>query len=147
MYLNNLQTFIFATILSFLLIFVACSKNQKVALYSQNTENIKPGEKISFGEGDDLVEVYFESLNDSRCPTNVDCVRAGDAVVNLILEDSKQNKYNTTLTLGEHSDFKPDTVEVNINKKALKIILENILPYPEAGKETEKSATFHFYSL
>src|SRR5690606_26231971 len=148
-YLNNLQTFIFATVLSLFLMFVACSKNNRTVILTNSgkTEMLKPGDVISFGEEHDLIKIRFESLNDSRCPTNVNCVRAGDAIANLTIEDIDQQKQNLTLTIGESSDFKADTIDISIKEKPYRIILENVLPYPESDKQVDKIATFHFYSL
>jgi|GEM_PF-5311271 len=149
MYLNNIQTFIFAAILTLFLMFVACSKANRTVILTNSgkTEMLKPGDEISFGEENDLIKIGFESLNDSRCRTNVNCVRAGDAIANLTIEAVDQEKQNLTLTIGESSNFKADTVEVSIREKPYRIILENVLPYPELDKQVDKTATFHFYSL
>lgn len=149
MYLNNLQTFIFAAVLSLFLMFVACSKTNRTVILTNSgkTEMLKPGDEISFGEENDLIKIRFESLNDSRCPTNTNCVRAGDAVANLTIEDIDQQKQNLTLFIGENSDFKADTIDINIREKPYRVILENVLPYPELDKQVDKIATFHFYSL
>lgn len=150
MYLNNLQTIIFAIILSVFIMFVACSKKAKNDIIStqvKHTKKFNLGEEQSFGSENDFFKVKFESLNDSRCPINARCVRAGDAIVNLSYEDALSNKYNATLKIGESSDFNPDTIQLKINKEVYRVVLESVLPHPEIGKDTIKTATFHFYKL
>ena len=149
MYLNNLQTFIFAAILSLFLLVVACSKtNRTITLTgSGKTERLKPGEETSFGDDKDSIKIRFDSLDDSRCPTNANCVRAGDAITHLTIEAIDQDKQHITLTIGETSSFKADTIELEISKKLYRIVLEEVLPYPELDKKEEKTATLHFFSL
>lgn len=149
MYLNNLQTFIFAAILSLFLLVVACSKtNRTITLTgSGKTENLKPGEETSFGDEKDSIKLRFESLNDSRCPKDANCVRAGDAITEVSIEALGQQKQNFTLSIGESSNFKPDTIELKIREKPYRIVLEEVLPYPELDKQEEKTATFHFFNL
>ncbi|RZK64448.1 MAG: hypothetical protein EOO92_27500 [Pedobacter sp.] len=129
--------------------FIACSKKTTIALTanSKHTANLKVGEELSFGFNKELFNVRFEKLSDSRCPTNARCIRAGDAVVDLTYQDAEQTKGNATLVIGESSDFNPDTVELKINKETYRIILDSVLPHPEIGKDTLKTATLHFYKL
>ncbi len=149
MYLNNLQTFIFAGILSLFLMAVACAKtNRTMPLTgSGKTEILKPGEETTFGDGNDSIKFRFNSLDDSRCPVNVNCVRAGDATTHFSISATNYQKQDLTLSIGESSDFKADTIEVSIKEKPYRIVLEEVLPYPELDKKKEKKATFHFYSL
>lgn len=149
MYLNNLQTLIFAIILLVFVMFLACSKKAKSSLATnvKHIEELNPGEEKSFGNQNDFFKVKFESLNDSRCPINARCVRAGDAIVNLAYEDAKLDKYHLTFKFGESSDFNPDTIKLKINNEVYRIVLESVLPHPEIGKDTIKTATFHFYKL
>lgn len=148
MYLNNLQTIIFAIILSLFVMFIACSKS--TTDFNTNVEYIEKlnlGEEKSFGNRNDFFKVKFESLNDSRCPINARCVRAGDAIVNLAYEDAVSYKYTATFKIGESSDFNPDTLELKINKDVYRVVLEDVLPHPEIGKDTIKTVTFRFYKL
>lgn len=70
----------------------------------------------------------FESVDDSRCPTNAVCVWEGNAAANFVL---KSTTGNTPFTLNTNESFKRDTILNN-----LKIELIGVLPYPILNKTT-----------
>ena len=86
------------------------------------------------GEG---LTVSFEAVpSDSRCPTNVQCVWAGDAVVQVVL--SKDGKaFGAEL----HTNLEPTSVDyLNYN-----VALVSLAPYPSSTSPIAKSqyrATF-----
>ncbi len=72
------------------------------------------------------IKVQLDSVQDSRCPTGVQCVRAGEAIAKLTFTKGNETVTKSLQVIG--SSPKPDTVLV-FNKKA---ILLNITPYPVA---------------
>jgi hypothetical protein len=80
------------------------------------------------GEG---LTVSFEAVpSDSRCPTNVQCVWAGDAVVQVVL--SKDGKaFGAEL----HTNLEPKSVDyLNYN-----VALVSLAPYPSANDGPSRS--------
>ena len=76
-------------------------------------------------------ELCLESINDSRCPSDVDCVWEGDAVVSFKLNSNTENK---SFTLQTHKSFQQDTL---IN--GFKIKLLGVSPYPISTTPTSQS--------
>ena len=144
MYLNNLQTLIFGSILSFLICFVACEQSQDLINTYQTEQEftMEEGKIVTVKNGEDYIQLQLENIEDSRCPANANCVRAGEAVVNVKITDSKNRESSFTMYFGEKSNFKPDTTEFSVQQKNYAIILNNVLPYPDLEQKEIKTAIF-----
>ncbi len=108
-----------------LMISVACQNNLTPERYEYGKEfELKIGEQIRIGS--DRIQVEFvDVLEDSRCPSNVTCVWAGNGKVQIRF-DQDNIHLNTYLEPQETS------VE-NIN-----IQLLDLEPYPEHPRQFEK---------
>lgn len=85
---------------------------------------------IDFEDSQDLPETaivatFKKVVADSRCPTTVECIWAGEVSVEIEFLIDGQTEVKT-LTLEEVRTEKPS---ITIN--GVKIVLENVLPYPE----------------
>ena len=99
----------------FLLLF-GCSKHEDVY-------TLKSGQTLRISNN---LLLRVESINDSRCPTGVDCAWQGTASVQFHFV-TKKEKYDFTLTTSPGFN---DTVIEDI-----KIQLINVLPYPVHNKK------------
>ena len=63
----------------FALLLTACASVPNVALPVE--AQLHPGRRMALPEGASLI--YVDTTNDSRCPTDVQCVHAGDADVHV----------------------------------------------------------------
>ena len=93
---------------------------------------IKPGETAGNTQYD--LSLRVENINDSRCPTGVNCVWEGNASIQLHLT-TQNGQYDFTLDTNPSSMFKTDTLIEGIKYK-----LVDVLPYPVFGEEQEKTA-------
>jgi hypothetical protein len=83
----------------------------------------------------DGIKLSFDDVADSRCPSNVTCIRAGEVVVDLNVNAQQKIK----MCLGEcqavHPDSKKgfvtqDSLDVTINSQKYLFILKQVNPYP-----------------
>ena len=95
--------------------------------------------KVILPKSNSELMIEFVQLADSRCPTGVQCVWAGNALVNLILS-VKEAKAETALCLGQCKDgFRTsDTTKVSLNNNIYSVILQEVKPYPEKEKSENK---------
>lgn len=116
--------------LSFLL---ACSKKANDTAKTSHTSEIelkedsldlslKECKNISFG--DDQLQVCLDSLSDSRCPMNANCVWAGTAIAWLSFTKNGQ-KYIVALATLPFDSYKQ-----KMTMAGYTISLINVLPYP-----------------
>lgn len=113
------------------ILLISCSQDESesddfAALKFDKNSILKINQCIDIAETD--YSLCFESVDDSRCPTNAVCVWEGNAAANLVLKSAAGNK---SFTLNTHSNFKRDTIINN-----LKIELIGVLPYPILNKTT-----------
>jgi len=136
MYLNNFQSYTFGAILIFFLCFAACEKgilNGPLLSYGEKVE-LQKSQSILFGtDTNNGLKLTVNTINDSRCPKDVNCIRAGEAAVKITIYDIKENSATFNLYYGEKSHFKPDTVNFSIDKKIYKVILFDVNPYPQTS--------------
>lgn len=97
--------------------------------------------KVILPKSNSELMIEFVQLADSRCPTGVQCVWAGNAIVSLMLS-VQEAKAETTLCLGQCKDgFKTsDTAKVSLNNTTYSVILQEVKPHPEKGKSVNKKA-------
>ena len=122
----KINLFLFATLIAFLT-FTSCDKDEKSFgfIFGQNFELAFDQSAIST---DGTVEVHFKSVeSDSRCPSDVICIWAGEASIALTIS---MGNTDVDVTLSTHPDFGPvDTVDQYI------FTLVNLAPYPISSQQ------------
>ena len=84
MYLNNLQSYIFGSILLLMVCFAACEKSTDTSPSFDLGESVvikKAGQVYLSKNTPSQLKIVVNDINDSRCPMNATCVWAGEAVV------------------------------------------------------------------
>ena len=109
-----------------------------VALQAQSLANLEYGTTLAIDEVD--VE-FVKVLEDSRCPKNVNCVRAGKAVVLVyvyvngsFIEERRLEFYP--------SGFSNESVNTLFKTNGLRITGLNLMPYPVALSKTREEDYF-----
>jgi hypothetical protein len=140
MYLNNLQSYIFGSILLFMVCFVACEKSSDDSPVFDLGEIvvIKKAEQIYLAKNTSAqLKIMVSDINDSRCPMNATCIWAGEAVVKLSVTNTAE--HSASFDLIYRTDAKKDTVDFSIDQKAYRAILNNVTPYPITGVVQDSS--------
>jgi hypothetical protein len=110
--------------LGLLLVFGCTAPVNEVSLDQQFS--LSPGQAATV-KGENLAIKFIEVTGDSRCPTGVECIQAGDAKIQVEITYSGKTYYETFTQLGNSGPTKTDFQNYEI--------IFNVLPYPEAGKE------------
>ena len=100
--------------------------NQSSAAIDPNLFQLKAGGSIGFG---DLKITFKGVVEDSRCPADVDCVRAGRVTIALATWQGKTYQGTYELTLGESSS----AAEYKVGDYAVR--LESVLPEPRTDRK------------
>ena len=111
-----------------------------VQVYCHNDDclgdiDLKIGETTEIKSGETACNSQYglslrvENVNDSRCPTGVICVTAGDASVQFYLA-TKKGECSFTLHTLQNATYKRDTII-----EGFKYQLRNVLPYPVHGED------------
>jgi len=129
-----------------LLVLITACSHIKAQESSQETTELY---KLSYGESLSIenIRLEFKTLSaDSRCPKEVTCVRAGEAIVtlNVYLDNVLQEELQLV--------FYPYGVSEQLTKflKAENILIKNLqlLPYPKPDQEFSKTNYFiQFYRI
>lgn len=121
-------------ILLLLLLFVALAPNMIATAFTQNTArlgkelSVKAGQQLKL-DGVDFQVKFVGVPQDSRCPSDVNCVWAGNAEVVLSLSYSK---CTTNLTLNTH-DGPQTKQEGRVGDFLVKLV--KLDPYPRSDKK------------
>ena len=120
--------------LLFLLLMPAFVWSQNT-LSTTNKQTLLLNYKQSVNIGD--VSLKFEKvLSDSRCPTDVNCVWAGEAIVIIVVSTKGEDVYYKEVIIdasGTLSDFNNLIFDSDTNK----VFLSRILPYPKTSEEKD----------
>lgn len=113
----------------------ACKKESVLKL--NNEFSLKKGETVTLKDGKSYINLKLLEINDSRCPKDVVCVRAGEAIVKFDMEINNK-KYTNELCIQCDSQI-PITLNITIDNYNISLMAVN--PYPESSKSrVEKSA-------
>ncbi len=89
----------------------------------------------------------FSDIEDSRCPEDVQCVRAGEAIVTLQTRSAPTTNepqivkmcLGDCMTLYPKGGFREaDTANINLEGTKYRLILTEVNPYPNTTKPVEK---------
>lgn len=84
----------------------------------------------------------FFDVTDSRCPEGGQCIWAGNAEVDLVLDgvttEGKILKH-VKMCLGECSNFKQDTLDQVFAGEQYQFILKSVTPYPKIDIQNKKT--------
>ena len=105
-----------------------------VTIQAQNITSLKYGTTLAVYEVD--IE-FVEVIEDSRCPSNVNCVQAGKAVV-LVKVFIEGNFLEERLLEFHPSGFNKESITTIFNSDGLQIKGLNLMPYPLALSNTPK---------
>lgn len=89
------------------------------------------------------VSVKVDSLNDSRCPHNADCIWAGNVMLRAVLTKNSDIK-PVRLILGQDpanpTNKRPDSTGVVLTGITYKVVLRDVTPYPGSDSAQPKEA-------
>ena len=96
---------------------------------------------------ENLGEITFSHLDDSRCPANAMCVRQGAAVTTFTIRAKNTEKQTVRLFIGDFMANDPrnkrnqtaDTMEVQLENYNYQLILKEVMPYPGTSAEGPKA--------
>lgn len=118
-----------------------CSKNSPTATLAPTSFSLHAGESVTVNNGAARVTLYRVD-NDSRCPVDVQCVSAGNAVVVLSLVDTAckacipaQQFVNTTI------------VPRSVDSAGYRLNLDSLLPAPRSGRVIAQSDYVAFFTV
>ncbi len=108
--------------------FVACAQTGQVSAKLGQEFTLAPGQSAAL-TGEPLKIRFLEIVADSRCPTGVTCIWAGE--VSCLVEVTLQNSTNRiVLTQPGSGQAKTDISTYNVKFE--------VQPYPQAGKTIAK---------
>jgi hypothetical protein len=127
------------------LCFAACKSSEPVPTNSVSL-GMNQSARLSSG-----IAVRVDSIQDSRCPTGVTCIWAGQAKVNMVLsKDSDSTTVRLILepSVTAGSPRRLDSTNVTLSRETYKVILRDVNPYPTTTNQSmPKSAVVEVTKL
>lgn len=129
MYLNNLQSYIFAVILTFVVGFVACEKSSIGNHPSAQTLMLRINENktVTFDVISPL-DIKVKNVNDSRCPEGGNCIRAGEAIVAFVAKE-RNDSLSISLSIPKNTQY-PNHTHFELSGHEYQATLKDVSPYP-----------------
>lgn len=117
-------------------------------LVAQDSTTVKAPKivaKLPLGETytlDQVELVFVDVLSDSRCPKDVTCVWAGQAValVEVYKDQVLIERKEVVFEPGKNTNLNIKTLCAN---KGLRVLANNLLPYPEKSQEKIKKEAYY----
>ena len=125
----------------FLLIYsiYGCNNDEPTVVRIDEWFTIGLSEKVKII--DDRNHALFISLVDiteNRCPSDAFCVQAGDVLIKVIIEDTRNSQYSTLLCLGDCSPSITNMKSFVFYNIEYTIDLKEVNPFPTTHNHEEK---------
>lgn len=111
----------------------ACDKEITGTAQFNHPFELELNERTVFSESANGLSLLLKSVNDSRCPIDVNCISAGSAKVQFQLLDSSGIEALGELCIGycdNHNNKPEDSTIILLNKINYSVSLISVNPYP-----------------
>lgn len=120
--LNAMSRFLLVLLVSGLL---ACGKT---TIQTGQVVTLVPKQPVTLALGGlGSVEATLTTLTDSRCPSDVICISAGNVDATITLADGAATQ---TIRLGYQKNYLTDSASVTIHQQTYWVRILNVTPYP-----------------
>ena len=135
---NLLVVFLF-----FLFTNAGCTNKQdEVAKKVGDTFQLKASESASFSDNGNTIMAKLISIQESRCPVNVQCIRAGEAIVVLDLKIGDEQFNGLKLCVGCEKQMDiAESIQIKTKTKTYSLQLNSVDPYPKSTGINTPTAT------
>lgn len=112
-----------------------------------------PSDRVSLGVNKSArvsadVTVRIDTISDSRCPIDLQCFVAGDALVSLSLSNVAETQKRRLSLYGRSLSGRTDSTTVQFGSSLYSVVLRNVVPYPDLTKlQQEKQAVIQVTKL
>lgn len=115
--------------------------NEKAGVKEEISLRIKQNTQV---EG---IKLSFDAVADNRCPANAICIRTGEVVVDLAVNDTQK----VQMCLGDCQQVQPskykspvsqDSLEVTVKNEKYLFVLKQVSPYPGTSVEADAQKNY-----
>ncbi len=126
---------LFLLLLTSTSLIIACDSSPSID--PEGKIELNKGDKKSWQVNKETLSIKLLDIQDSRCPTGVNCIRAGEVIVSLDVNFGNFKNSETQLCIGCESNMNiPEMIK--IDSHILK--LSDVLPYPDINNQNAKQA-------
>lgn len=106
------------------------------------TFQLKANELVNLSDNSSLITVKLINIQDSRCPKNVQCIRAGEAIVVLDLQIGTEKFKDLKVCIGCEKEIGiTESTEIKAKIKTYILKLNSVNPYPQSTGLSSPTAT------
>jgi hypothetical protein len=103
---------------------------------------LKASETASFSDNGNAITVKLINIQDSRCPKNVQCIRAGEAIVMLDLQIGSEQFKGVKVCIGCEKEMNmTESTIIKATTKTYTLKLISVDPYPVSTDLITPTAT------
>ncbi len=118
------------------------NKQDEVTKKIGETFQLKASESASFNDNGNMIMAKLISIQESRCPKDVQCIRAGEAIVVLDLKIGEEQFNGIKVCIGCEKPMDiPESIEIKAKTKTYKLQLNSVDPYPKSTGISTPTAT------
>jgi hypothetical protein len=118
------------------------NKQDEVTKKLGDTFQLKASESISFTDNSNSITAKLINIQDSRCPVNVQCIRAGEAIVLLDLQIGDEQFKGLKVCIGCEKEMNiTQSIEIKAKTKTYTLKLNSVDPYPTSTGLVTPTAT------
>lgn len=136
-----MKTFLYPVVAACLFLLLSqCTRDgltpQTGSFEKESTLSARQSVRIASATADELT-IVVDSIRDSRCPANANCVWAGNAQVWFTASQNQVSRSGKLCTGDCKSSGSHETAEVQFSGKRYEVVLQKVEPYPATTEKQE----------
>lgn len=118
------------------------SKQDELSKKIGDTFQLKVSESTNFNDNGNTIIAKLISIQESRCPKDVQCIRAGEAIVILDLQIGEEQFKGLKVCVGCEKQMDiPESIQIKAKTKTYSLQLNSVDPYPQSTGINTSTAT------
>lgn len=123
---------------------VACTNKEEIVASKKlgDTIQLKATESVNLNDNGSVVNLKLMNIQESRCPANATCIRAGEVIVILDLQIGNENFNGLKVCIGcEKVLSMSETLQIKAKTKNYTLRLNSVDPFPQTTGIVTPTAT------
>lgn len=118
------------------------NKQDELSKKIGDTFQLKASESTNFNDNGNTIIAKLISIQESRCPKDVQCIRAGEAIVVLDLQIGDEQFKGLKVCVGCEKQMDiPEALQIKAKTKTYSLQLNSVDPYPQSTGINSPTAT------
>ncbi len=126
-------------VILYTVLLLSCNREEIDWIMINNSFTMAENERLKVVDNDgNLLHLTVSAVTDNRCPEDEICIRKGEALVKVLIEDTRNSQHEAVLCIGDCYPAQSDLRSFTLYNKEYFLQLLDVQSYPDARHRSAK---------